>query len=176
MVLPPVQMFDASQPPASAPPGYSAVAGYIGGDTPHVWTDAEWQRFGNLHKLPIWVRSNPASVNAEADAFGALERLYQLSVPRGITVALDLEAAVDPSYVNKFQSVMNWAGLYAWVYGSAATVFNNPPADGYWVADWAGRGPFMYQHHMVKATQYATGAQYDSSLVLHWQYDWRLWQ
>ncbi len=176
MVLPPVKMFDASQPPASAPPGYSAVAGYIGGDTPHVWTESEWQRFEKLHKLPIWVRSDPASVNAEADAFGALQRLYELRVPRGITVVMDLETAVDGAYVHKFHSVMNWAGFYAWVYGSAATVFNNPAADGYWVADWAGKGPFMYQHRMVKATQYATGAGYDSSLVLHWQYDWRLWK
>jgi hypothetical protein len=50
MVLPPVKMFDASTPPASAPPGYRAVAGYIGGDTPHVWTGAEWRRFGKLRK------------------------------------------------------------------------------------------------------------------------------
>jgi hypothetical protein len=176
MVLPPVKMFDASQPPASAPPGYRAVAGYIGGDTPHVWTEAEWRRFGTLHKLPIWVRSDPESVDAEADAFGALERLYELRVPRGITVVMDLETAVDTGYVHKFHSVMRWAGFYAWVYGSASTVFKNPAADGYWVADWAGIGPFMYRHHMVKATQYTNGTQYDSSLVKHWQYDWRLWK
>ena len=135
MVLPPVKMFDASVPPASAPGGYRAVAGYIGGNTPHVWTEAEWKRFGKLHKLPIWVRSDPANVDAEDDAFGALKRLYELRVPRGITVVMDLEAAVDACYVHKFQSVMRWAGFYAWVYGSVSTVFKNPPADGYWVAD-----------------------------------------
>jgi hypothetical protein len=97
MVLPPVKMFDASTPPASAPPGYRAVAGYIGGDTPHVWTDAEWRRFGKLRKLPIWVRSNPTQVDAEADAFAALERLFELNIPRGTTVAVDLETAVDAS-------------------------------------------------------------------------------
>ena len=94
MVLPPVKMFDASSPPASAPHGYRAVAGYIGGDTPHVWTDAEWRRFGSLRKLPIWVRSNPAQVDAEADSFAALERLFELKIPRGTTVALDLETAL----------------------------------------------------------------------------------
>jgi len=51
-----------------------------------------------------------------------------------------------------------------------------PPADGYWVADWAGMGPFMYRHQYVKATQYACGTNYDSSLVKHWQYDWRPWK
>jgi hypothetical protein len=75
MVLPPVKMFDARVRPASAPAGYRAVAGYIGGDTPHVWTDAEWKRFGSLPKLPIWVRSDPAEVRAEPDAFGALHRI-----------------------------------------------------------------------------------------------------
>jgi len=176
MVLPPVKMFDASVPPASAPAGYRAVAGYIGGDTPHVWTEAEWRRFEQLHKLPIWVRSNPTQVDAEADAFGALQRLYQLRVPRGITVAIDLETAVDSGYVRRFHSVMRWAGFYAWVYGSASTVFGNPSADGYWVADYAGKGPFLYPHRFVKATQYDNGPNYDSSLVKHWQYDWRLWE
>ena len=176
MVLRPRKMFDASQPPASAPPGYSAVAGYIGGDTPHVWTGAEWRRFGKLRKLPIWVRSNPSQVNAEGDAFGALERLFELRVPRGTTVAVDLETSVDGDYVRTFRRVMRWAGFYAWVYGSASTVFRNPPADGYWVADYAGRGPFMYRHKMVKATQYANGQHYDSSLVKFWQYYWRLWK
>ena len=176
MVLPPVKMFDASTPPASAPGGYRAVAGYIGGDTPHVWTDAEWKRFHALRKLPIWVRSDPTAVDAKTDAFAALEGLYALRVPRGITVALDLETAVDGAYVNVFHSVMRWAGFYVWVYGSASTVFGNPAADGYWVADYAGKGPFMYDHQMVKGTQYANGSHYDSSLVKYWQYYWRLWK
>ena len=176
MVLPPVKMFDASTPPSSAPPGYRAVAGYLGGDTPHIWTDAEWKRFGSLRKLPIWVRSDPGAVNAEADAFAALEGLYGLRVSRGTTIALDLETAVDSGYVNTFHGVMRWAGFYVWVYGSASTVFGNPEADGYWVADYAGRGPFMYPHKMVKATQYVNGTNYDSSLVKFWQYYWRLWK
>lgn len=176
MVLPPVKMFDASVPPTSAPGGYRAVAGYIGGDTPHVWTEAEWKRFGRLHKLPIWVRSDPADVDPETDAFGALQRLYQLRVPRGITVVIDLETAVNVSYVRRFHSVLRWAGFYVWVYGSASTVFGNPVAEGYWVSDYAGKGPFMYPHRYVKATQYDNGPHYDSSLVKRWQYDWRLWK
>jgi hypothetical protein len=175
-VWPPVKMFDASTPPSSAPHGYRAVAGYIGGDTPHVWTEAEWRRFAKLRKLPIWVRSNPAQVHAEADSFAALERLYELKVPRGVTIALDLETSVDAGYVRTFHRVMRWAGFFVWVYGSASTVFRNPQCDGYWVADYAGKGPFMYQHKMVKATQYENGTHYDSSLVKHWQYSMRLWK
>src|SRR6266700_5256935 len=128
MVLPPVKMFDASTPPASAPHGYRAVAGYIGGDTPHVWTDAEWRRFGRLRKLPIWVRSNPAAVKAETDAFGALERLFELHVPRGVTVALDLETAVNGDYVRTFHRVMKRAGVFDWVYWWATTGSRDPVA------------------------------------------------
>jgi hypothetical protein len=169
-------MFDASTPPESAPPGYRAVAGYIGGDTPHVWTEAEWHRFRKLRKLPIWVRSNPAQVDARDDAFRALERLFELRVPRHTTVVMDLETSVDDSYVRTFHRVMRWAGFYAWVYGSASTVFRNPEADGYFVADYANKGPFLYRHKMVKATQYDNGIHYDSSLVKFWQYYWRLWK
>src|SRR5258707_6133543 len=99
MVLPPVKMFDASVPPASAPAGYRAVAGYIGGDTPHVWTEAEWRRFAQLHQLPIWVRSNPTQVDAQADPFRAPQPLYPLRVPPRITVAIDLAAALDACHV-----------------------------------------------------------------------------
>jgi hypothetical protein len=55
-------------------------------------------------------------------------------------------------------------------------VFKNPPGDGCWVADYAGKGPFMYDHPLVKATQYVSGTHNDSSLVKYWQYYWRLWK
>jgi hypothetical protein len=34
----------------------------------------------------------------------------------------------------------------------------------------------MYPHRLVKATRYANRPHYDSSLIKHWQYDWRLWK
>ena len=44
-------MWDASTPPASVPGGpWDAAAGYIGGDTPHIWTVAEWRHLGGLAK------------------------------------------------------------------------------------------------------------------------------
>src|SRR5260221_11947368 len=95
MVLPPVKMFDASVPPASAPAGYRAVAGYIGGDTPHVWTKAEWRRFHQLPQLPIWVRSNPPQVDAQAHALGPLPRLHPPRGPPRVPLALDLETPLD---------------------------------------------------------------------------------
>src|SRR5258706_15218366 len=88
MVLPPVKMFDASVPPASAPAGYRAVAGYIGGDTPHVWTKAEWRRFDQLPQLPIWGRSNPTQADAEAHPFRAPRRPSPPRVPPRIPAGI----------------------------------------------------------------------------------------
>jgi hypothetical protein len=166
-------MFDAAFPPAKAPAGYSAVAGYIGGDTPHVWSHEEWARFGSLRKLPIYVRSSGG--NAVADATSALISLYSLGVPKNKAMALDLETQVNPSFVNEFVGIMNWVGYKVWVYGSASTVFKNPPGNGYWVADYTG-SPFMYNHAKVRATQYASNQSIDSSLIKTWQYTFGMWK
>lgn len=163
-------MRDASNPGGIPVNWTGAVAGYIGGDTPHVWTNAEWQKFRGQRKLPIFVRSDPGLADPEADAFDALRRLYQLGVPLGSRTALDLEMAQNPSYVNRYAAVMHFYQFHVWPYGSAGFVFANPPADGYWVADYTGSGPFMYPHPDVRATQYANGQNFDSSTVKDWVY------
>lgn len=168
------RMFDASTPPDHAPAGYQAVAGYIGGATPHVWTHAEWDRFNALKKLPIWVgRIVTGAPAPQNEAFEALRRLFELHVPKGSPVVLDLETHVDGPYVRSFGAVLSWAGYRTWVYGSASSLFRNPPLGGYWVADYTGT-PFMYQHKDVRATQYASGQTYDSSTVQTWQFLHRL--
>lgn len=177
-------MYDTSNPAGlSLPRGAAAVAGYIGGDTPHIWTRTQWQQFGRLPKLPIWVRSNvPNNIRsaplATADAFAALTRLYRLGVPRGSRLGLDLETAVDPVYVNRFGDIMEWAGFYPWVYGSAGFVFKNPALRGYFPAEYKGF-PFMYNHSDVRGTQYADAEQlhinWDATLVKPFQLT-RMWR
>lgn len=173
-------MWDASSPPATAPGGYDAAAGYIGGNTPHVWTVPEWKRLGGLPKLPIWVRSNPAGHTGHDDGFAALEQLYTIGCPRGSTIALDLETAIAQAYVISFNQVMTWAGFYVWVYGSRSTVFGNPACAGYWVADYTGQA-HMVIGPAVRATQYAAevivpGGRVDQSVVRRWSWRWRLWR
>ena len=56
-----------------------------------------------------------------------------------------------------------------------SSVFSIPRLNGYWVADYAGIGPFMYDHRHVRATQYATGPDYDSSTVRDWTYNFGTW-
>jgi hypothetical protein len=157
---------------ADIPPGWGGiVAGYLGGGNQlNAWSAADWQRFPGLKKLPVYVRTQP--VNPVDDAFGVLRSLHYLDVPagKGVWTALDLETAVAPAYVTGYGEVLHWAGFKVLVYGSASTVLGNPPLDGYWVADYAGQGPFMYPGANVAATQYASpatgsGGAWDSSAV-----------
>ncbi|MGH9436820.1 MAG: hypothetical protein ACRD22_02755 [Terriglobia bacterium] len=172
----PQQGFDASNPPVSVPSGKSWVAGYIGGDTPHVWTSGEWSRFRRIAKLPVYVCSDPGQANPTNDAFAALRSLYDLGVPKGKTLALDLETAVSPSYVKRFYRVIRWGGYWLWIYGSADFVFANPVCSGYWVADFNGVSNRLYPHKGVVASQYASGSVYDSDVTTWWQRTHRLWR
>jgi hypothetical protein len=160
--------------PGQVPDGADIVAGYIGGDATHVWSDADWAACRHVRKVPIFVRSQRG--NGEDDGFAALQRLYQLGVPKGATVAYDLETLVYGAMVTAFWNVLRHHGYYVWVYGSADFIFGNPPCSGYWVAEYTGQ-PFMYPHSRVAATQYEAGeAGWDWSEVKGWQYVHRLWK
>lgn len=144
-----------------------AVAGYYGGPGAfRVWPHADWERFARHKKLPIWVAAQ-GDKNGSIDGKNAVAALHELGVPKHVWTVLDMETMVDKTYVEHFGQALDGAGYKVWVYGSAATVFANPALDGYWVADYAGKGPFMYSHPdaEVRATQYASGQAYDSSTV-----------
>lgn len=173
MIFAPVKMYDASKPRVAIPKDGKVVAGYIGGDTPHVWTIGEWQKFNGLKKLPIYVRDNPASHNGTDDAFEALRKLYILGVPKGSPVALDMETAVSSVYVMGFHQVMKWAGYRLWVYGSLNFVTGNPRCDGYWVAHYDDKAKFDPDVKEA-AKQYRRGSDWDTSIVKWWQYTYRL--
>lgn len=182
------RMWDAANPPASPPAGYDAAAGYIGGDTPHVWTVGQWRQLGKLPKLPIFVRSNPpadathARVQGHADAWRALEQLHRIGCPPGRAVAYDLEQAVNAPLVTAFNDVMSWAGFRVWPYGARSFIFRNPACAGRWVADYLDPPvPHMVKGAAVRSTQYrpelaVPGGTVDVSLVKWWSWRWRLWR
>lgn len=159
--------------PANIPADWNgAVGGYYGGPREfRQWEPAEWARFRKHRKLPIWV----AGFEGKAEGEQAVAALKALHVPRGAYTALDLETRVDKTYVEHFGQVLQAAGYKVWVYGSAGTVFENPCLNGYWVADYAGKGPYMYPHRHVRATQYAEGNEFDSSTVRAWTYFQGTW-
>jgi hypothetical protein len=152
------------------------VFGYIGGNALHVWTKEEWSRFDGKKKVPIWVKDGQS---AAEQSHGCLSALRNLHVPKGSPVALDMETIVDPAFTRAFGNALANAGYRLWTYGSAGYVFKNPSHNGYWVADYRGTGPFMYQHKDVRATQYVPNVPYentevDLSTIKAWQYHVRL--
>lgn len=169
MLTPAVTMHSASRPPLTAPKGTKIVGLYMGGDTPHVWTQDEVKRFGKYRKLPIYVRSNPTGRNPVDDAMTVLQWLYHFRVPRGQVVALDLEGAVNKPYVSGFGNVLRFFGYKVWPYGEISTIFGNPPEDGYWVAHYDNKRR-MVHHPNVRAKQYKTGPSWTTSMVKYWQY------
>lgn len=147
----------------------SAIAGYYGGpEAYHIWAPVDWNRFRGKRKLPIWV----GGMNGTIDGHNAVAALRALRVPKGSYTALDLEMRIDKTYVNHFGEILNGAGYKVFVYGSASTIFSNPPLNGYWVADYTG-SEFMYPG--ARITQFESGPDYDTSAVKWWTYYFGSW-
>jgi hypothetical protein len=160
---------------------FDAVAGYLGPDhnAVHPWTPAEWQKYQNKRWLPIWVY-DPA-LTGRAQAGMCLLALHSLGIkPKvrrwwtvwrtlSVVVSLDLETLKAVIADTEFTAVLGKAGFLVMPYGSKSTVYSNPPGFGYWVADWTSR-PHMVPGRYVKATQWTSGSDHDSSLIR-----WRLW-
>lgn len=158
------RMYDASVPPQAAPPGYDVCAFYIGGDTPHRWSDEERTRQGARHYLPIWTRFPTADYSAADDAAMAVAWMRDHAVPHGAALALDFETGVDAAYVETFDVAVTSAGYSLILYGSLSFVLQNPrPRGGYWTAIWDGNP--QLRPGDAAATQYAQGSAYDSSIV-----------
>lgn len=134
-------MFDAAFPPGKPYPGAQAVAGYIGGNTPHIWTLDEWLRFQHLVQFPIWVGFNEADPIGHAnDAVAAMKRLgWSQNARNKRAVILDFETEIDPGWVNQFAGTINDHGYETMPYGSESTIVSNPSRSGRWVALYDGQ-------------------------------------
>lgn len=159
------RMYDAANPPPD--PRLEVCGFYIGGDTPHVWTDREIAGQSARWRLPIYTCDNPGQRNPTADAGQAVAWLRSHGVPAGCAVALDFETAVNAGYVTTFDSVVRSAGWTVLLYGSLSSVTRNPrPSAGYWTASWTG-APHLDPG--AAATQYIgdtqLGKPYDLSEV-----------
>lgn len=149
---------------------FDAVGGYLPSPNAfHAWATGEWEAIPG-YKLPIWVGGFAGMREGEQ----CLTELENLHVPAGKVVALDLEGRIDITYVSAFGAILQHHGYKVWPYGSADTLFENPQLNGYWVADYAGIGQFMYAHPGTRATQWTDGAKYDQSTVKPWELE-NLW-
>jgi hypothetical protein len=159
-------MFDAAYPPASAFPGCQAVAGYIGGNTPHVWQLSEWDSFADLVQFPIWTGYLEADPGLHAEQCAAAMHAlgWKPGAPNRRGVILDEETQVDGPWVDTFAAGIWAAGYQTFVYGSLATVMQNPPKEGYLVADWNGI-PAIPPYVNVLGCQYEANVAWQGTTV-----------
>lgn len=160
---------DMAYPTASHPTA-DIVGFYIGGDTPHVWTDEpphrEISTYAPDGKLPIWVRSNPTNASeGKAEARIVIAWLKAHNVPYGMTVVLDLEIAINASYVNAFNSEVEHAGYHVMKYGSLSTIARNPRTFATWGAWWIGHPPSSMPSG-YDAIQYQNSQDWDMSVII----------
>jgi len=145
-----VRMFDASASiPTTVPPGFGAVAGYIGGDTPHVWTPKEWQRFSSLRQFPIWVDDQETAdpiVSGTKAAAAAKKLGWRDDHSRAIV--LDIEQTVKPVWVSKFSQRINTLGYLLIVYGAGDFVAKVKAARN-WVANGSVNPGFVTGQYAV---------------------------
>lgn len=139
MTTPVLSLVQDAAEPVGVPlqPGVIVTAGYIGGDAYHVWTASDWAVWPTRYRVPIWVRSDPSSVDPTSDANACVAALQALGAPAPYLVL---------------------------PYGSLSSLFSNPQCDGYWPADWTGI-PQLNSNPGVVATQYLSNSTYDLSVI-----------
>jgi len=160
-------MVDSAFPLGGPPPGGwpPVVLIYAGGDTPHPWSTAEIRAMPARYRWPCWVRSNPGQVSAVLDAAQFTAWLKIHGVPRGTSVILDLETAVNTGYVNAFNTALRAAGYKVAKYGSESAIWRNPRTDGGTYVAQPGSDVLTTQGDTV-ARQYGFAGGYDRSILL----------
>lgn len=162
---------DTSKPVYPLPSSIHAVAMYIGGDTPHVATVGDWQKFPKDRKLPMFVRSTVVGRDGgEADGWDAVKKLRDLGVPKGSVCVYDRETNTDAEGTQAFGNILHYVGFECWPYGSTGNIFEHPALNGYFVADPTSV-PHMYDHPDVMMTQFEwnTPKGWDESEIRLWQ-------
>ena len=161
-------MYDASEPPTD-PPHWYAVAGYIGGDTPHIWTEAEWNAQSAKFRLPVYTASNRAdSVDAAGvDAWNIIHALNSLGVPHGKSVAVDIETAVYTTYLEALDLFLGEWNLLT--YGSLSTLLKcSITSGGRWTGDWTDNIETAIK---LDGTEHISALQFASAQMLGKTYD-----
>lgn len=166
MSEPTLTMWDASNLP-DPQPVVPVGAFYLGGDTPHVYTDAQVAAIRARWGLPIWTGfDHQSDGQLEAEKVVAWLRAHHWKP--GTLVGLDTEDLVIPGFIGPFNAVVTAAGWLVLHYESKSSDGGNPPTSGgRWSADWTG---IPHLRPGDRATQYVPGAwlnqPYDLSLML----------
>src|ERR1700722_4237436 len=150
--------FDAASPPVSAPPGYEAVLGYIGGPlAEHKWELRDWRQFPHLRQFPCYVpdlAQDPYDQAVEAVKLAA-ELGWNADGDRAIIG--DLETEVDRSWWKVFAGTITERKFVPVCYGSLSTVLLNA-AERIWAADWD-------HERVIPSGQAILAGQYDAGIA-----------
>jgi hypothetical protein len=164
------RMFDASRPPSKPFPNTTGVAGYIGGNTPHVWTVDEWNdasNNGEHRMLPIWVGFHEDA--PEEHAREAWKKAVDLGWAqyRHRYIALDMEDDThDHKWCQIFAGILHENGFKTLEYRSLSAILVDPtPAliDN-WVAHW-NVNPNLSEAPRTEAFQYTNDVPFDNTVV-----------
>jgi hypothetical protein len=156
--------FDAAYPPLSAPPGYGAVLGYIGGPyAENVWTLEEWQRFGHLLQFPCYVPDlNGDPYDQAVDACTLATRLgWHVGGDRAIVA--DTETTIGRDWWAVFADTVTGRHFVPVDYGSLGYVLQNA-AERIWAADWDDLA-VVPEGQTILAGQYESGIGFGGSEV-----------
>lgn len=159
---------DASNPfdLSLLPPGVRAVAGYVGGDTPHVWSNTEVKTVTDSGRQwwPIWTAPSRGQVlTAPGGTFAAQSMLSRLNsypyITDDLPMFLDIENGTwnaSPSgalaYLNAWKAEMRKGGVTrAFGYVPWSVQFD-------WVANWQKTAPTSLPPSVI-GWQYASDTQ-----------------
>ena len=160
--------YDSSVPVKDAPNWY--VCGfYMGGMTPHIWTDAEIAAITARELNPIYPYIGvDSAAEAARVASEMLARAIELKLPKGKSLCIDTETNVYNAFLVTLDHMITVGGYSLLNYGSLAYVIQNAPTSGgRWSADWTDVQHIDDGHNIV-GTQFASstqlGTDYDASV------------
>lgn len=169
--------YDASIPPTRPLTGAHFACGYIGGNTPHVWTPDEWndsiedkQSGRILRTLPIWTADFSASPRSQAHS--ALVAAIALGWHRDMRrfIALDSETSEDVHFIQEFGEGLREDGFALLDYRSASAHIAAPSGYTEWIGRWdVPAGPFTTEAEMYQIAADITweGAKVDLDICSH---------
>lgn len=160
-------VYDAAYPPSSPYPNTQIAALYIGGNTPHVATAAEWNAQTNRRYCPIWTgygEANPADHARQAAAAAEALGWARNADPWRI-IALDFEDEINAAWITEFAESLTDEGFETLVYESLSAVAGgDPTCHAWWVPDWNGQ-PTLPPLPNVGGHQYQANVPYLGTTV-----------
>jgi len=143
--------FDAASAQAA---GIWGIAGYIGGDTPHIWTTEEWREYvvnpGMRCVFLIYVPpqsrsaySTQAGIAWAKVAMQAAQVAYDAGVPKEAAIILDIEAPMESpgsdAACQSWTAYLQSQNVPCGVYGPYSAFLRWPATpEVAWVARWPG--------------------------------------